>query len=151
MGYTHYWHRKNGRAARESWAHFEEAAAKVLADPEVVPLVCREYDAPGTPAELTADLLRFNGKGGDGHETCFIERTRIRRAYEPTGEPLFDFCKTARKPYDAAVCAVLLCAAKHLPGFDLSSDGTWDEWKPGRDLYLRATGEEPVRPSDVRV
>jgi hypothetical protein len=48
-------------------------------------------------------------------------------------------CKTNRKPYDAAVAAVLLRCALLLPGvFLVRSDGAWDgEWAHGA---ARASG-----------
>ena len=49
----------------------------------------------------------------------------------------FDFCKTARKPYDFVVCTMLLSLANHLENFEFSSDGDKDDWKPVVDFYLK--------------
>jgi hypothetical protein len=55
---------------------------------------------------------------------------------------IFEFCKTAYKPYDAVVTAVLI-RAKEIYGtvVEIYSDGNWDEWRAGRDLYERVFGE----------
>lgn len=46
------------------------------------------------------------------------------------GRGWFDFCKTARKPYDAAVCACLVAFRHHFGGaFAVSSDG--DDYDAG--------------------
>lgn len=96
-----------------------------------------ESDATRLAPEVSASLVRFNGAGEKGHETFLFTRV---------GAP-FHFCKTAQKPYDAVVCAVLLAAKHHLgAALTLSSDGTWAEWKPGRDLYFQATGRQATQP-----
>jgi hypothetical protein len=64
------------------------------------------------------------------------------------------FCKTARKPYDAAVGAVLI-RAKAIFGnaADISSDGRFDDesddyatWAGARRLYRSVFGEEGTSP-----
>lgn len=55
-----------------------------------------------------------------GHETFYIKRT---------GGVNY-FCKTARKPYDFMVQAVLLIAKYHFgKNFHISSDGDEEEWE----------------------
>ena len=69
---------------------------------------------------------------------------RVEPADPPAGAPGFDFCKTARKPYDVVVCAALL-AIKHHQGdnVEIRSDGDFgDEWQPAYRLYRRATHRE---------
>ena len=59
------------------------------------------------------------------------------------GEPTyFNFCKTAYKPYDAVVTAILI-RAKVIYGdsVQIRSDGDWSEWQSGRDLHEKAFGE----------
>lgn len=72
----------------------------------------------------------------------------------------WDFCKTARKPYDLAVCTVLIRGVAIMPEcLSVGSDGRWDqEWLHGADagcsdlrhievgarqLYPRLFDEEP--------
>ncbi|KAJ6036796.1 hypothetical protein N7540_001075 [Penicillium herquei] len=54
-------------------------------------------------------------------------------------------CKTNEKPYDAVVTTILLrCAVLAPNNFKPSSDGTWEEWTPARQLYKRLwPGESP--------
>lgn len=73
----------------------------------------------------------FNGVGDEAHETLAISRTTED----------FDFCKTARKPYDLAVTASLIAFQRmFIEGdkvlIDLTSDGE-DEggWNEGIKLY----------------
>lgn len=60
------------------------------------------------------------------HETLLIQY----------GFNRWDFCKTARKPYDLLVCACLIAATDYL-GYDVSSDGRFKNWKPAIDFYLK--------------
>ena len=56
---------------------------------------------------------------------------------------MFDFCKTARKPYDTIVVAILWFLQREFPDHILvSSDGDIDDFqsdegKPGFDLYRK--------------
>jgi hypothetical protein len=82
--------------------------------------------------------IRLNGSSKDDndHETLVIDP-------EESG---FAFCKTARKPYDAVVCAILIRTAELNPGLEISSDGEWDaedEWSVGKALYTTALGYMP--------
>ena len=87
--------------------------------------------------EITDEVVRFNGLGMDSHETFSWSR-------EESG---FNFCKTARKPYDAVVTACLI----HLKdcygdAVDIGSDGYWSEWSDGARLYRNATGLTATAP-----
>ena len=104
-------------------------------------VIVRDYNEPGTEPELTEGYIRLNGEGKDGHETFY---------FVPVPD-VFDFCKTAEKPYDAVVCAVLLAAQAHYgAALEVSSDGYWDrEWSEGRKLFTAALGVEPVKPPRI--
>jgi hypothetical protein len=74
--------------------------------------------------------IHINGKGEDGHED-FLLRERFKKAKEQWG-----FCKTAQKPYDLVVTA-MLAVIEHYMGpelFSVSSDGWLDEWVNGVNL-----------------
>jgi hypothetical protein len=64
------------------------------------------------PPKVTREQIMFNGKGDDGHETFL---------FKPSGG--WEFCKTARKPYDMVVCMVLLVLKAYMPRLKLGSDG----------------------------
>ena len=58
--------------------------------------------------DVNDDGVCFNGIGGNGHEPfCFTREPDSLHGKEGFG---FTFCKTAQKPYDEVVCAVLLAA-----------------------------------------
>lgn len=68
----------------------------------------------GTEPQFDAKVLSFNGVGDESHETMYVEFGK---------KSDFEFCKTARKEYDMAVCKILLILALS-KGFNFRSDGT---------------------------
>ena len=103
-----------------------------------------EYDVK-KPPEVSPDMIRFNGSKDDGHETFLVTREMPEIPdWSSDKSASFDFCKTARKPYDLAVCLVLLSMKRHAPeSVQISSDGEWDvEWLEARHVYNKLFGVE---------
>ena len=119
MGYTHYWtKRANVTPTASQWGAFIEAAEKVLdncAD-------CVEV------ADCHFGGISFNGIGGAAHETFYLRHPEALLEN-------FSFCKTAEKPYDTQVVAILLLL-QHYCGdvYNISSDGTLEDWMTGSRL-----------------
>jgi hypothetical protein len=62
-----------------------------------------------------------------------------------------DYCKTDRKPYDFAVCAVLIIAYYHLSDLLLvRSDGDTDEWNPVLDWVRQHVLPDASLPPSIR-
>ena len=150
MGYTHYWRRPRTNAG-SSYMYGKLAldAKKIIAEGERDGIRIRNGNGEGEPEfneaffSINGDASGFTDDGRDlVHETfCWegIPSVSKHRKDEPT---TFDFCKTAYKPYDAVVTAILI-RAKHIYGscVSVSSDGEWGEWQAGRELYKRVFGE----------
>lgn len=138
MGYTHYWDfKKNPKNIKDGEKKFKKAVDMLK---ECLAKVPAELDVPyygkcqfklaggrgtGEPV-FNDDKVCFNGvEGGDlSHETCYLALDNPDYG--------FDFCKTARKPYDVAVCITLLCFKKAFgDNFKWSSDGNSEDygWK----------------------
>ncbi len=114
MGYTHYWERP---------IDITKDLAKALPNLRDVvarhkDLIAAEENMPDIPAIVSVGGIRFNGIGEEGHETFYVPRVCDSRE-----EARFSFCKTARKPYDIAVCECLLVLLWNCKGFALRSDG----------------------------
>jgi hypothetical protein len=126
MGYTHYFDQQRDLTATE-FAQIGEAARKIIAKSNV--RIVREYDLPDELPEITDEFIAFNGVGNDGHETMWLQ---------PKSEG-FAFCKTARKPYDVAVVA-LLCAVHAIApdAYRIGADGDVDDWEDGAALAREA-------------
>lgn len=125
MGYMHYW--DHGAIDAETWNKITADVRKILKTTRV-PLL-REYDERGTKPFVSSDEIRMNGAGDDGHETFLLT----------PAEATFEFCKTAGKPYDAVVCAILIVAAKHAK-INVRSDGDAGDWAPGMTLVTATCG-----------
>ena len=130
MGYTHYW--SNSRPFTDTeWALIAQKSREILghAQDRLGIAISEEYDINRIPV-VTDSEIRFNGYADEGHETFMITR-------EPTE---FSFCKTARKPYDVAVVAILQLCGVYCTSVDWRSDGTREEHADGVTLYNAATG-----------
>ncbi len=122
MGYTHYWTDEGqGKIPADAVARIR----RVTEEAYLQGLIQREDDDPRPPL-VTANEVRFNGVGDEGHDAF---------RFAP-GDDAFCFCKTARKPYDAVVMRVLLILAYYRPGLEIRSDGAFhDEWQPALDWF----------------
>lgn len=133
MGYTHYWTHAESFTDSE-WKQIKRDVLDILrtavADGLELGDGWGEIRIPYTRA-VTDKEIRFNGLLGRGHETFAIGK-------DSAG---WEFCKTAQKPYDVAVTAILAyLEGAHPDKFTASSDGTPEEWKPGIDLLKKALG-----------
>lgn len=134
MGYTHYWNFKP--AEIKGWEAKIADVDKIIAASKDK----YELDLKGS-SETTIWLNGPDDSRNLHHETFDMPRTHagIEDRYENAPEYRknddmrgFDFCKTARKPYDDVVVACLCVLAE--TGLSVSSDGDHDEWEDGRKL-----------------
>ncbi len=119
MGYTHYF-KQNKPVTDEQWAAFTKDAKVALKAIKKRGIVLISNDESGVI--INNERINLNGDEENGldHETFYMTKDY----------PRFNFCKTARKPYDLAVCSLLLLANEHMPGHhDIGSDGDSDDWK----------------------
>ena len=134
MGYTHYW--REASPTNDTWEAFRADAQKLVeaaADKGIT--LCLEYDETDKPPTITANQIRFNGPGNLGYETFLMVK----------GVSEFQFCKTASRPYDLVVCAVLAVAKDHFP-IDVSSDGDPDDWRPALEWASEVLGRQIAYP-----
>lgn len=144
MGYTTYW--RNIKFSVPQWLAFRADVKVFLSNLPSEVLIQREYDIHKKPLVGMATIA-FNGVGEEGHETFYFEKKSKD----------FNFCKTARKPYDLAVCGVLMLASLHATSGEISSDGfqaahgdypeyvdqEWkDAWKHFQTVYKIGTKEQ---------
>ena len=131
MGYTHYW-----RTKTTSQAKFGAAIKKANKVLEARKGLLAGPNGEG-PLVIKKKQVCFNGQGDESHETCFIDNSGKE----------FDFCKTAQKPYDDVVTAVLAIFAHELgEDFQVSSDGDHEEWASGVKLASQVLGEPVPNP-----
>jgi hypothetical protein len=146
MGYTHYWTWPDGPAYRQAWPGLLHDAAAIVTAVTRAGIHLAGPIGTGTPyiqhtgIRLNGDLARGEAyeafiiwpPSPDGATTQAAHGQTVDQAPgQPTGPARrWDFCKTARMPYDLAVCAILLRFHLVLPEhFVIASDGSWDtEW-----------------------
>lgn len=132
MGYTHYWSKEGEinpadyKAALKDCVKIIKSKLDILAGPE----------ATGKPKVSMG--ISFNGKDDEGHETFSLPPS-------PDQLKKFEFCKTARKPYDVVVTACLARMAE-VKGFGVSSDGNASEWSDGLALASSVLGRKIPNP-----
>lgn len=131
MGYTHYWRPVGtGTFSADKWNRICDFARKVVLDYDA--RVCFEEDMEYIPPHVSDEAIRFNGQGTEAHETFWLS---------PKLEA-FQFCKTARKPYDREVTAILAYAAMEAPDvIQVTSDGDESEWQDGLALAAKIAGK----------
>ena len=128
MGYTHYWTINQKEISPESWFGFMQEFSEIEAKFHNK-LEHKEYG-------LSSEYLTFNGIGEQGHETFSMNRKNPMEKSHTGNMEYFNFCKTARKEYDIAVCCALIIAKKYFGDIiKVSSDGQdQDGWDKAKEL-----------------
>ena len=155
MGYTHYWSQLRDFTDTE-WQELTRLAKLIIADNEGI--LSDGFGEGGKP-EVNGEHIWFNGLGEDSHETFRItKKKRAKMDYEEQEaydiQGAFEFCKTAHKPYDKYVVAVL-CALYNMAGqkewplgdgkiMSISSDGNTEDWTEGLFHAVRSTRKEEM-------
>ncbi|KAK1829155.1 hypothetical protein QBC39DRAFT_373978 [Podospora conica] len=141
MGYTHYWTLPSPKQWQQAFPQLVSDALLIAQSLPNIPL-CLTYGEETEPPLFSVDHgIRLNGRDWS-HEDFVLTRTR---------EASFKFCKTARKPYDVVVTAILLRASM-IAGLEVRSDGDWDEWMGAREVVAKLwPGEEVECPWDLKV
>ena len=150
MGYTHYTCRPVKNAGSAYFYGKLALDAKKLCDyANANGIRIRNGEGLGEPEftefsfSINGDAEAFSDDGRDlAHETFYWAGIPTHPNHRE-GEPeFFSFCKTNYKPYDAVITAILI-RAKHIYGscVSISSDGNWQDWQAGRELYEQVFSE----------
>ncbi len=113
MGYTHYYTITGTEKEREK-LKFDLPIVKAIVE-KYKDILSYNGDIEDQGPVVREDYIFFNGIEDDAHETFCIAREGQR-----------EFCKTARKPYDIAVCMILLVLSHEYPeNIKFGSDGLY--------------------------
>ena len=156
MGYTHYWRQLRDFTETE-WQELTRLTKLITTDGRWCDQRKGEVSLSDEEFNIDGEEIRFNGVGEDGHETFLITKKKRAKmdyeeqeAYDKQGA--FEFCKTAHKPYDKYVVAVL-CAIYNMkikldeekpPVLYIRSDGNTKDWTEGLFHAVRSTREEEM-------
>ena len=141
MGYTHYLHIPKDTISKSNFK-------KIVSDIEVIETYIKKHKTKCVTADcifdkpIKLDITRY-GKEVNGKFIC--NEIYINGVGELAHEALVlcegkqdsfnHFCKTARKPYDTAVCLALISLKYVIKDTDISSDGDLEEWQGAIDLW----------------
>ena len=156
MGYTHYWTFKKPKKGtiRKTEKKYQAAivdCGKLIRAYYIANGGLSGYSAHAEPGKY--DGILFNGKGDNAHEDFSLRATYKENLVTRGFVDGFNFCKTARKPYDEVVVACLLVLKHHLGDLiELNSDGYRDEWLQGQEIAQRfLKTREILTPSTIGV
>jgi hypothetical protein len=125
MGYTHYWTLEKPLTQ----GVFDAVRDRVK---EIVE-TAREAGIP-METQFGISHVAINGQAEGAHETFSLH----------VGDHDFNFCKTAQKPYDSVVTAILILLKHEIDkDITITSDGTWNDWEGGRLLFETVFDEQP--------
>ncbi len=134
MAYAHRWFTPT-KISDASWDNFQKDWGKVVARRDL-DVLWQQHRAYSWTHSDNVEIGNKDARGGD----CTI----FKLAQAATGGFSYD---TQREPYDAVVCLCLLVAYATLGDeIRIESDGTWEDWKPGRDLYRKIFGYDQTCP-----
>lgn len=123
MGYTHYYYQKRSFTIKE-WTKILAEVTKIFAAASQKTIVLAGWNGEGFPV-ADSEQISFNGLDEMAHETFLLRKEKpFNPEWRKNESDYFSFCKTARKPYDAAVVSVLHAAREIAPdAIEVSSDG----------------------------
>lgn len=131
MGYTRYWN----RTEKPITTDFVLAVCAIIAECNDKGIMIRNGWGGGNPV-VTMETIAINGDDSTNlsHETCYFDNVNKG----------FDFCKTARKPYDYAVRKILEVAEIEGLITDVRSDGENNEIISDEDFIRKYSSDTKV-------
>jgi hypothetical protein len=132
MGYTHYW-KITERLDKDwdKWTSFLPDAMKIMSYAEAkldIPLADAFGETKGDE-QISLSGVSMNGYAENSHDS-FVLSPEVTE---------FDFCKTAQKPYDTVVTAILVLAKETFgEAIEVSTDGELEDWNDGLYLYEKS-------------
>ncbi len=138
MGYTHYYQRSLDSNDPELYDKVRKGFIELVKQAELNGITVA--DAFGEKAgawQADGERISFNGYQEESCETfSFSQIVPPQPHWRENEKTYFDFTKTNYRPYDALVCATLMLI-KDVYGsqVEISSDGDWDSWSQGYELY----------------
>lgn len=155
MGYTHYWYRDESlmfpQDALDFYAEFTRYAVQIIQTAEKQGVQLADPSGQHLGAwRVDGESVRLNGYAENSHESFVWEKVCPEPQDWVKESGYFDFCKTAQKPYDVVVTALLLGAREaYGDAVRISSDGSPSEWEDGVRLFREATGLVATLPFDT--
>ncbi len=150
MGYTHYWTFKKG--PRGKAVQNEKAYQKAITEcAKIIRYYSENFGGLSgytahAKAPYTYGGLNLNGSQRVGQCEDFTMREHLSQ------NESFNFCKTARHPYDTVVTACLIVLSHRLSDLiEVSSDGDRENWTDGLILAQKVLNLKKIQvPKNVQ-
>lgn len=140
MGYTHYWSHDENLGRKALFAAMQDAR-KIVEAAQAKGIALAGPNGDGEP--MVSEGIALNGVAEESHESFIFPNNPNDPFINKVNGSLWAFCKTARKPYDLVVCAILLVLKHHMgKQIRISSDGDRreDEWLPAEQMVKEVLG-----------
>jgi hypothetical protein len=131
VGYSHYWSH-DAEIPADTWTKITGDAKRLVA----------AFPAALSELEIDDSNIAFNGAPPKDFETFGLSRL-----------PQDTICKTAHRPYDKLVCAVLSVAKQHYPPLAIGSDALFEGlviWPDAAKWASKVLGREVPMPWNAR-
>lgn len=137
MGYTHYW-KITERLDKDwdKWTSFLPDAMQIMshASQKLDIALADAFGETKGDNMISLSGVSMNGYGEESYES-FVLTNEVTK---------FDFCKTARKPYDPVVVAILILATEYFGNdIEVTSDGDRSDLLEGYYLFRSSMFREP--------
>ena len=140
MGYTVYFEISPVLDA-EKFETFSEQVRQILGEAKVLGIkIVNGMGKVNTEPIVNKELILFNGKEKDACESLFIQRVE-GSSRKKNDRLVFNFCKTARKPYDLIVKATLVMLKHNFPESVIQADGTISDFDAAIKLCEKLFGK----------
>lgn len=136
--YTHYLAYLSDRKDPQTFTRFIQDVEKIIeAAPEGSDLCGRTTEQPPV----------FNSRmliiGSKNNSSPFGRLKIAQNQPWPVHRYPLTFVDTKGLPYDTVICAILLAFVHFFPPAELTTDGSYLQWKKARALYRYATERQP--------
>ncbi|MBK1734879.1 hypothetical protein CKO15_06155 [Halorhodospira abdelmalekii] len=145
MGYTHYWHYAQRSLDLERWQQIESFFVELRQQQRV-----SIEDRSDLRLHGGSGMIAINGCAAHAHDPFKLayfhgdpKRDQVVQRKRRIGmTSSLRYCKTARKPYDLLVTALLTYSRAIAPDWieQVQSDGGAEEWEPGRRWAASVAG-----------
>ena len=128
--HTHHWRIPCEGIPDDAWTRIRVDAERLFAASPVQ--IVEDPQRLWTKPRVNDLEIKFNAALDAGYEDFYLRRKEV-----PTRQGRWGFVKTALRPYDTVILAILAVTQEHAPRFEIKSDGSNGDWR--RALAWAAT------------
>jgi hypothetical protein len=120
--HTHHWRIPREGIPSDAWTKIRADAERLFAASPVQ--IVEGPQRLWTKQRVNELEIKFNAALEAGYEDFYLRREQV-----PTRQGRWDYVKTALRPYDIVILAILAVIQEHAPRFEIKSDGSKGDWR----------------------